>query len=52
MKFNRRVRRAEGIGGGVLTREDIIDVLKVLIDIRKRQRQCGRHRPPRQPPRP
>src|SRR5882724_223935 len=34
MKFNRRVRREEGIGGGVLSREDIIDVLKVLIAIR------------------
>jgi DNA-directed RNA polymerase subunit beta len=34
MKFNRRVRREEGVGGGVLTKEDIIDVLKVLIDIR------------------
>src|SRR3977135_2071954 len=33
MKFNRRVRREDG-GGGVLTKEDIIDVLKVLIDIR------------------
>jgi len=42
MKFNRRVRREEGKtegqlegkAGGVLTKEDIIDVLKVLIDIR------------------
>ncbi len=34
MKFNRRVKRPEGEGGGVLTRADIIDVLKVLIDIR------------------
>jgi DNA-directed RNA polymerase subunit beta len=34
MKFNRRVKRPDGEGGGVLTREDIIDVLKVLIDIR------------------
>jgi DNA-directed RNA polymerase subunit beta len=36
MKFNRRVKRADGpdAGGGVLTRLDIIDVLKVLIDIR------------------
>jgi DNA-directed RNA polymerase subunit beta len=33
MKFNRRVKRAEG-GGGVLDRADIIDVLKVLIAIR------------------
>src|SRR5471030_2821851 len=34
MKFNRRVRRDSGAGSGVLSREDIIDVLKVLIDIR------------------
>jgi len=34
MKFNRRVKRPDGEGGGVLTKEDIIDVLKVLIDIR------------------
>ncbi|MEJ0036897.1 MAG: DNA-directed RNA polymerase subunit beta [Gammaproteobacteria bacterium] len=36
MKFNRRVKRPDGpdAGGGVLTRLDIIDVLKVLIDIR------------------
>src|SRR6188768_2047767 len=36
MKFNRRVKRPEGpdMGGGVLSREDIIDVLKVLISIR------------------
>jgi DNA-directed RNA polymerase subunit beta len=34
MKFNRRVRRESGAGSGVLSREDIIDVLKVLIDIR------------------
>jgi DNA-directed RNA polymerase subunit beta len=34
MKFNRRVKRESGVGGGVLLREDIIDVLKVLIDIR------------------
>ncbi|HKK15128.1 MAG TPA: DNA-directed RNA polymerase subunit beta, partial [Gammaproteobacteria bacterium] len=34
MKFNRRVGRKEIEGEGVLSREDIIDVLKVLIDIR------------------
>jgi len=34
MKFNRRVRRDAAIGSGVLTKADIIDVLKVLIDIR------------------
>ena len=34
MKFNRRVGRSESEGDGVLSRDDIIDVLKVLIDIR------------------
>ncbi len=34
MKFNRRVGRQELTGSGVLAKEDIIDALKVLIDIR------------------
>lgn len=34
MKFNRRVGRAEEEGSGVLSNEDITDVMKVLIDIR------------------
>ncbi len=34
MKFNRRVGRKEITGSGVLDREDILAVLKVLIDIR------------------
>ena len=34
MKFNRRVGREEIEGSGVLNREDILAVLKVLIDIR------------------
>ncbi len=34
MKFNRRVGRNEVEGRGVLDREDILEVLKVLIDIR------------------
>jgi DNA-directed RNA polymerase subunit beta len=34
MKFNRRVGREESTGAGTLSREDIIDVLRVLIDIR------------------
>ncbi|NIN62204.1 MAG: DNA-directed RNA polymerase subunit beta [Gammaproteobacteria bacterium] len=34
MKFNRRVGRKEIEGDGILSNEDIIDVLKVLIDIR------------------
>ena len=34
MKFNRRVGRDEVTGAGVLDREDILAVLKVLIDIR------------------
>ncbi len=34
MKFNRRVGRDEIEGAGVLSKEDIIETLKVLIDIR------------------
>ncbi|MDH5433291.1 MAG: DNA-directed RNA polymerase subunit beta [Gammaproteobacteria bacterium] len=34
MKFNRRVGRADGSGDGILSKQDIIDVVKVLIDIR------------------
>ncbi|MCG8379878.1 MAG: DNA-directed RNA polymerase subunit beta, partial [Proteobacteria bacterium] len=34
MKFNRRVGRKEVTGAGVLSNEDIIAVMKVLIDIR------------------
>jgi DNA-directed RNA polymerase subunit beta len=34
MKFNRRVGRNESIGPGVLTKEDIIDSLRTLMEIR------------------
>ncbi|MEY2681022.1 MAG: hypothetical protein RL661_1253, partial [Pseudomonadota bacterium] len=34
MKFNRRLGRTESTGSGVLTKEDIIDVLRELINIR------------------
>ncbi|HLF32152.1 MAG TPA: DNA-directed RNA polymerase subunit beta [Xanthomonadales bacterium] len=34
MKFNRRVGRKQVTGSGVLDREDILEVLRVLIDIR------------------
>ncbi|HQQ62613.1 MAG TPA: DNA-directed RNA polymerase subunit beta [Pseudomonadales bacterium] len=34
MKFNRRLGREEIKGEGILSREDIVDVLKCLIDIR------------------
>ncbi|RVT41488.1 DNA-directed RNA polymerase subunit beta [Rheinheimera sediminis] len=34
MKFNRRVNFEEGTGVGVLSKEDILAVMKVLIDIR------------------
>jgi len=34
MKFNRRLGRAENTGDGVLSSDDIVDVLKMLIDIR------------------
>lgn len=34
MKFNRRLGREEATGGGVLDREDIVEVLKTLVNIR------------------
>ena len=34
MKFNRRVGRTETTGEGILSKEDIVAVLKVLVDIR------------------
>ncbi len=34
MKFNRRVGRTESTGPGVLTKEDIIDTLRTLMEIR------------------
>lgn len=34
MKFNRRVGRAEDTGLGILTKDDILSVIKTLIDIR------------------
>ncbi len=34
MKFNRRVGRAELIGSGTLSNEDIIAVIKILVDLR------------------
>jgi DNA-directed RNA polymerase subunit beta len=34
MKFNRRVGRKDEIGGGILSNEDIIEVIKTLVDIR------------------
>ncbi len=37
MKFNRRLGREESTGSGVLSKEDIVDVLKALIDIRNGQ---------------
>ncbi|MDP1573741.1 MAG: DNA-directed RNA polymerase subunit beta [Coxiellaceae bacterium] len=37
MKFNRRVGRSDLTGSGVLSKEDIVDVLKVLVSIRDGQ---------------
>jgi DNA-directed RNA polymerase subunit beta len=34
MKFNRRLGREESTGSGILDRDDIVDVLKTLVDIR------------------
>ncbi|MCX7121509.1 MAG: DNA-directed RNA polymerase subunit beta, partial [Gammaproteobacteria bacterium] len=37
MKFNRRVGRTDLTGAGVLSKEDIVDVLRVLVNIRDGQ---------------
>jgi DNA-directed RNA polymerase subunit beta len=37
MKFNRRLGREEDVGEGTLSREDIVDVMKVMIGIRDGQ---------------
>ncbi len=37
MKFNRRLGREESTGSGILDREDIVDVLKTLVNIRNGQ---------------
>ncbi|MCX7125915.1 MAG: DNA-directed RNA polymerase subunit beta, partial [Gammaproteobacteria bacterium] len=37
MKFNRRVGRTDLTGSGVLSKEDIVDVLRVLVNIRDGQ---------------
>ncbi len=34
MKFNRRLGRPDSVGDGVLSKEDIVDVIKTLVDIR------------------
>ncbi len=37
MKFNRRLGREESTGSGILDRDDIVDVLKTLVNIRNGQ---------------
>jgi DNA-directed RNA polymerase subunit beta len=34
MKFNRRLGRADSVGDGVLSKEDIVEVIKTLVNIR------------------
>ena len=51
MKFNRRLGRDEIGGSGTLANEDIVEVLRTLIDIRNGKGFRGRHRPSRQPAR-
>ena len=40
MKFNRRLGRSEDTGAGILDNSDIIDVLKILVDIRNGKGVC------------
>ena len=40
MKFNKRLGREELIGKGTLDNEDILDVIKTLVDIRNGKQNC------------
>ena len=40
MKFNKRLGKEELIGEGVLSKDDIIDVMKTLVDIRNGKQNC------------
>ena len=40
MKFNKRLGKEDLIGEGVLTKDDIIDVMKTLVDIRNGKQNC------------
>ena len=40
MKFNRRLGREDLQGSGILSKEDIIDVTKTLVDIRNGKQDC------------
>lgn len=40
MKFNRRLGRSEDTGSGILDKEDIIDVMRTLVDIRNGKGVC------------
>ena len=40
MKFNKRLARDELIGEGILCKEDILEVMKTLVDIRNGKQNC------------
>ena len=40
MKFNKRLAREELIGEGILCKEDILEVMKTLVDIRNGKQNC------------
>jgi len=40
MKFNKRLGREELVGDGILTKEDILEVMKTLVDIRNGKQNC------------
>ena len=40
MKFNKRLGREELVGDGTLTKEDILEVMKTLVDIRNGKQNC------------
>ncbi len=49
MKFNRSLLRDEIEGSGILSKDDIIEVMKKSSISRNGKRRSGRYRPPRQP---
>ncbi len=51
MKFNRRVGRSELTGAVTLSNEDILAVIRILVELQERPRRDRRYRSPRQPAR-
>ncbi len=52
LKLNFKFGLEEPLDGQILTKRDILEVIRYLIDLKNGKRDHRRHRPPRQPPRP